>query len=216
MDRAATLRKEINAGALRKSQLDDFMATTEDAGDLVFGNLNRAADLLDDFKQTAMDQATSQPRLIELGPWLEQLAHSLSPQFAASRIHLQLQAEPGLWLETLPGPLGQVISNLVSNARVHAFDENREGLIRVEAAASGEGLRLSVSDDGKGMSEAVQARIFEPFFTTRAGNGGTGLGLHIVQSLVEQTLGGQLSVDSQPGAGSRFIVNLPPGKAAGA
>lgn len=216
MDRAATLRKELSAGALRKSQLDDFVATATDAGDLVFGNLNRAANLLDDFKQTAMDQATSQPRLIELAPWLEQLAHSLSPQFVGTRIRLQLQAEPGLWLETLPGPLGQVISNLVNNARLHAFDETCEGVIRLEAAASAEGIRLSVSDDGKGMSEAVQARIFEPFFTTRAGSGGTGLGLHIVQTLVEQTLGGKLSVDSQPGAGSRFIVSLPSGKSVSA
>ena len=59
------------------------------------------------------------------------------------------------------------------------------------------------------MSEAVRARVFEPFFTTRRGQGGSGLGMHVVYNLVTQLLKGQIHVDSSPGAGTTFDIVLP-------
>ena len=209
LERGAELRSALADGSLRRSALNEHLEIVDEAASLVHGNLERAANLLNDFKLSAMDQATSHRRSVDLQDWLQGLAHSLSPQFRGGPLRLEVEVEPGLQLDTLPGPLSQVISNLVSNARIHAFDPDEEGCVKIIACRSGERISLRVEDNGKGMAAEIQQHVFEPFFTTRADAGGTGLGLHIVQSLVEEALGGTLSVDSTPGKGTRFVIDLP-------
>ena len=104
----------------------------------------------------------------------------------------------------------QVLANLVQNAWVHGLQGRASGRIRIEASAlEGEQFALSVSDDGKGIAPHLQDRVFEPFFTTRLGQGGSGLGLHIVHNLVTQLMGGQIRVQSQEGKGTVFELLLP-------
>ena len=69
-------------------------------------------------------------------------------------------------------------------------------------------MRISIADDGPGMTESVMAKVFEPFFTTKDVGEGTGLGLSIAYSIVEKH-GGRITVESLPGAGATFHVTLP-------
>jgi signal transduction histidine kinase len=102
-----------------------------------------------------------------------------------------------------------VVTNLVMNSVVHAYDDGVSGRITLTAAARNGGVRLRYSDDGRGLPDDVRQHIFDPFFTTRRTQGGSGLGLHIVYNLVTQRLGGTITVESTPGAGTRFTVDIP-------
>jgi signal transduction histidine kinase len=115
-----------------------------------------------------------------------------------------------LMMDSYPGPLGQVIANLVNNAIMHAFDGRSEGKVELVAEyEKSDWIALHVRDDGNGISISNQERIFDPFFTTKMGIGGSGLGLHIVHSIVSEILGGRIAVSSQEGRGTCFTLSLP-------
>jgi signal transduction histidine kinase len=123
---------------------------------------------------------------------------------------VQVDIAPHIEMDSYPGPLGQVIANLVSNAVMHGFEGRESGSVALTAAPAGEGqICLLVSDDGIGISPEVVDRIFDPFFTTRLGRGGTGIGLHVVWNAVTAVLGGTVTVASTPGRGTTFRIMLP-------
>lgn len=209
-EKQRSLSLSVSAGSLKRSDLEAFLATGEEAYSLVERNLERARELLAAFKQLALDQATSQQRSIDLLDWLGQFTYTLSPSLAAGGHHVLVDVPAGLTIKTAPGLLGQVIANLVSNAVTHGFDGRTGGIIRISAARSDDGwIELVVADDGAGISASDLPRIFEPYFTTRAGKGGTGLGLDIVRGIVEDSLGGQIAIHSVQGEGTRFTIRLP-------
>jgi signal transduction histidine kinase len=102
--------------------------------------------------------------------------------------------------------LRQVVLNLIENSVQAGSEAGSE--VRVWAIAGPEELRLSVSDDGCGMDEVTRIRALDPFFTTRARQGGTGLGLYLVQTIVTEH-GGRVELASQPGKGTTVTVVLP-------
>jgi len=92
----------------------------------------------------------------------------------------------------------------------HAFPEGREGTIGIEVRASGvENVEILFSDNGRGMSLDVRRKAFDPFFTTRRDQGCTGLGLHIVYTIVTNCLGGRVNLDSEPDEGTKIRIVLP-------
>ncbi|MFN3965986.1 MAG: sensor histidine kinase, partial [Silanimonas lenta] len=163
--------------------------------------------------QVAVDRSSSKRRRFELAVVLREALSMLSPSLRGRAWRVETDLQPGIELDSYPGAIGQIVGNMVNNAALHAFPEDRPGVLRIQSRLEGEGaaseLVLSFEDDGVGMDEATRRRIFEPFFTTRMGRGGTGLGLHIVYNLVTQLLGGRIRVDSRPGAGTRFELRLP-------
>jgi len=135
---------------------------------------------------------------------------SLRPALKRSSISLTVEVPTGLQMDSYPGPYGQVLTNLVLNALVHAFPYRRSGSMTLAARPIGaEQVEIRFEDDGVGMSDDVQRRAFEPFFTTRRSRGGTGLGLHIVYNLITRRLGGRLRLDSELGRGTTFTIRLP-------
>ena len=103
-----------------------------------------------------------------------------------------------------------MLTNLLMNALLHGFDGAERGRVTVHCALLNETeAELSVNDDGRGMDESVRRRIFDPFFTTKLGTGGSGLGMHIVHSIVTNVLGGQIEVRSTPGQGTQMLMRLP-------
>ena len=198
------------ASGLTRSALDRFVGVVGEAGQIVERNLYRAAELIGSFKQLAVDQSSYQRRPFDLQDVVREIMLAMAPSIRRTPFRIIDEVPAGLVLDSYPGPLGQILMNLINNALIHAFDGRDSGqvLIRAETAEPG-WIVLSVADDGCGISAEHRKRIFDPFFTTRLGQGGSGLGLHVVFSLVVDLLGGRIDVDSTPGQGARFIVRLP-------
>jgi len=202
--------EEVRDGQVRRSKLDEFIAGSKEAAKQLVANLNRAADLIQSFKQVAVDRSHTERRLFDLAESTEQIVVSLRPALKRSAISLTVDVPPAIQMDSYPGPYGQVLTNLVLNSLAHAFPDRSAGTMRISARRIGtEQVEVQFADDGIGMSEDVQRRAFEPFFTTRRSRGGTGLGLHIVYNLVTRPLGGRLRLESEPGRGTIFVIRLP-------
>jgi signal transduction histidine kinase len=195
---------------LRRSRLDEFISRNRDAARQLVANLQRAAELIQSFKQVAVDRSHAERREFDLHEATEQIVASLRPALRKSRITVSIDIPSGIVLDSYPGSYGQVLTNLFLNAVHHAFPGEREGTIAIRAKLTDhEHVEVSVADDGVGMAPDVLRQAFDPFFTTRRSAGGTGLGLHIVYNLVTQQLGGRLVLDSKVGQGTTFRMTLP-------
>src|SRR5215217_2457104 len=201
---------ETESGAVRRSRLSAFVAGNRDAANQLVTNLHRAGELIQAFKQVAVDRSHADRRSFELKESIDQIISSLRPGLKKSQIRLVVDVPDGIVMDSYPGPLGQVITNLFLNAVNHAFPDGTNGTISIVARTSGaDQVHIVFRDSGAGMSEEVQRRAFDPFFTTRRGDGGTGLGLHIVYNLITRRLGGRIVLSSMAGAGTTFRINLP-------
>ena len=201
---------EVARGDLRRSSLNEFLDNSRDASSQLVANLNRAAELIQSFKQVAADRNYSDQRTFDLADLTEQVVMSLRPGLRKRNLTLNVDCEPDLIMNSYPGPYGQVLTNLFLNAVSHAFPDGRPGMVDIQARESGrDNVEIIFSDNGCGMSLDVRRRAFDPFFTTRRDQGGTGLGLHIVYSIVTNRLGGRLDLESEPGGGTRIQIILP-------
>jgi len=209
VDQERNFRARMATG-LSRSALNHFVEAVRENSDILQRNVQRAAELISSFKQVAVDQASYQRRGFALDEVVREIALALKPRLRHSLATLEISIAADLRLDSFPGPLGQVLMNLIHNALVHAFDGRTAGCIRIESLPASPGrLGLRVSDDGNGIAPAHLSRIFEPFFTTRLGQGGSGLGLHIVYNLVTGLLGGTIAAHSIPGHGTEFLLELP-------
>jgi len=208
--KTALFAAEFESGSLKRSTLHDFLETSRDASSQLVANLNRAAELITSFKQVAADRNYSDQRSFDLGDLTEQVVMSLRPGLRKHNLALTVDCQPNLTMNSYPGPYGQVLTNLFLNAVAHAFPDGKSGEVDIKVREFGkDSVEILFSDNGCGMSLDVRRRAFDPFFTTRRDQGGTGLGLHIVYSIVTDRLGGRLDLDSEPGGGTRIQIILP-------
>jgi PAS domain S-box-containing protein len=208
--KTALFTAEVARGDLRRSSLNDFLEASRDASSQLVANLNRAAELITSFKQVAADRNYSDQRVFDLGDLTEQVVMSLRPGLRKHHLTLNVDCQPNLVMNSYPGPYGQVLTNLFLNAVAHAFPDGKPGAVDIQVRESGkDNVEIIFADNGCGMSLDVRRRAFDPFFTTRRDQGGTGLGLHIVYSIVTNRLGGRLDLDSAPGTGTRIQIILP-------
>ncbi|MGQ0801876.1 MAG: sensor histidine kinase [Pseudomarimonas sp.] len=205
-----TLLKTFEGGQLQRSQLEAHFTFSDEALRLLGRNLQRAAELIRTFKHVAVDRSSDGRRQFHLNEFIAELLPSLALLWKHRPVQLQVVCEPDLKLDSFPGALGQVLTNLVQNALLHAFPGDRPGQMKLLACADGDArVRIEFCDDGIGIPAEHLPRIFEPFFTTRRGHGGTGLGLQIVFNLISEKLGGSVQAFSDAAAGTRFVLNLP-------
>lgn len=201
----------VGEGALKRSDLEAYLATAAGSSELILRNLKRADHLVKSFKQVAVDQSSEQRRVIALAEYLDEILTSLQPRLKRTKHAVSVDCDASIQVNTFPGALYQVLVNLVINSLVHGFDEIEAGQVHLAVRCSEGQVEIDYRDNGRGMDEAVRARIFEPFFTTKRGQGGSGLGMHIVYNLVSQLLGGTVACESAPGAGVRFLIRFPQG-----
>lgn len=214
---ASTLRdasqdflRRAQDGGLRRSELQTFCEGNEASTLLLLRSLEQAANLIASFKQLAVDQTSDQRRRFDLAQTVEEVVMTLSSRIRREEHEISLQLMPGLAMDSFPGPLGQVISNLVLNAMLHGFEGRKGGHMRLLTQAQGpDRVLIEFTDNGSGIPPENLRRIFEPFFTTRLGQGGSGLGLHICYNIVHTLLGGSIRVQSVMGEGTRFVIELP-------
>jgi len=207
--RCANFAAQIVSGQVRRSVLAEFVDSCHDASNQLVTNLQRAGELIQSFKQVAVDRSYADRRTFGLKLATEQIVASVWLGLQRSRDSLSLEIPSDIVLDSYPGAYGQALTNLIINAVTHAFTDESEGHILIKARRLDKQVEITFSDDGIGIPEDVQRHVFDPFFTTRRSQGSTGLGLHIVYNLVTQQLGGKISLVSAPGKGTAIRMTLP-------
>jgi signal transduction histidine kinase len=202
-------REELAAGAMTEDSLDSFLDIVDQSLRIMTTNTQRAAALVRSFKQVAVDQSSGDIRSFNLGEYLHEVLLSLQPKLKGRPVRVQVECAPDLVLESYPGAVSQIVTNMVMNSLIHGFAEEQAGRIAIRAALEGDMVTLEYADDGAGMEPRTLAKLFEPFFTTRRGNGGSGLGAHILYNLVTGALAGTVRVESAPGQGLRYHLKFP-------
>jgi signal transduction histidine kinase len=197
-------------GGVTRKEFEQYIENARLSVDILSRNLHRAADIVTNFKQVAVDQTSSQRRSFLLAEVIAGNLLTLQPTIKRTPFVISQRIPADLMMESYPGPLGQVVTNLINNAILHGYEGRSEGLIAVSAQLSAQGwVTLRVEDHGVGIARKDLPRIFDPFFTTKMGVGGSGLGLNIVHNIVTEILGGRIDVSSEVGGGTRFTLTLP-------
>ena len=208
-DQMNQLQVAIADGQLRKSTLTDFMRDGASTAELVLKSCERASALVRSFKQVAVDQTSEQRRAFNLQALVNDVVTMLRPTFRHEPWQIDTDIPGTIECDSYPGPVGQVLTNLVQNAVVHAFEGRDHGHIRLTANCTNGMIEVCCEDDGRGMAADVLNHIFEPFFTTRLGKGGSGLGLSVSRNIAFGVLGGTLTVSSIPEMGTCFLLTFP-------
>ncbi|KJY86086.1 histidine kinase [Vibrio neptunius] len=208
-DVTSELNAAFAAQTLTSTQFETLMKRMSDGSQMLEHNLSRAAKLVKDFKQTAVDQVSEARSPFNVLQVLEALLASLHPETRKVPVAPRLSGDSSIVMTSLPGVLTQIISNLVMNSINHAFDDQPDAEIEIHFYAVDDSVVFEYRDNGSGVEESLHQKIFEPFYTSKRGLGGSGLGLNLVFNLVKQKLQGELKFNSQPGEGVLFILTIP-------
>jgi signal transduction histidine kinase len=197
------------AGSLTKSNLHNLIVRCKECTDILVSNLTRSAELISNFKEVAVSQSEINLNGFYLNSFLKEVVSSLRPQTRKYNVAFHLNIPQELEVVSYQGVFAQIITNFVMNSLKHAFNQEDSFNITISAEQINGELQLKYQDDGIGMTDDVIEKIFEPFYTTKRGQGGTGLGMHIVYNLVSQKLNGQISVQSSSGKGTCICISVP-------
>lgn len=203
------VQKLYSQRELAEDDFKQFLLALAEGINLVSHNLNRAANLVQNFKLTGAIQTSSEEEEFELNNCLDIIIKSLQPLLKQHTLSCHFANKEPIRLNSYPGAIAQIITNLVTNSLHHGFAAIEKGAINIHIAAHHGQVHLSYSDNGCGIATDIQDKIFEPFFTTARKTGGSGLGLSIVYNLVTQKLQGKINIESQLGVGATFIITFP-------
>ena len=203
------MQRDYDDRTLSQDVFEQTMTQAMAGVGMLQNNLDRAAQLISSFKLTVVSQVDDSLSDFEVMETVRTLLVSLQPVLRRVPVVPTLKGPAQLKVRSYPSALMQVLTNLMMNSALHAFEGVVSPEINIEVTDEKDQWTLTYHDNGVGVAPDVQQRIFEPFFTTRRGRGGTGLGLNIVYTLVTQRLGGRLEFWSDPAAGLRFRLDLP-------
>ncbi|WP_417466015.1 ATP-binding protein [Kordiimonas sp.] len=203
--------RAVKSGSIKRSDLNGFMEAVAEGTMVAERNLERAAHLIRSFKMVAVDQTADDVRELDVGAYICEVVDSLKPTLRKKGVRVSADHKPGLIMRTAAGDLSHILTNLIMNAALHAFEDQSTGEkeISVRAKKIRGNVQLEVSDNGRGIAKEIRDKIFDPFFTTARNKGGSGLGLNIVYNTVYQKLRGTIALEEAEGGGARFIIKLP-------
>jgi len=208
-EKTREFEQDVSRG-LKRSTLNNFTENVYSATDLLERNLSKASELILSFKHVAIDQTSSKRRYFDLGVTLHEVIATLRPTFKKTGHRLLEDFEEGIEMDSYPGPIGQIVTNLINNSILHGFADMTEGTMNLSCSReTKDWVKLVFADNGEGISNENIKQVFDPFFTTQLGQGGSGLGLNIVHNMVTGLLGGSIVVESEVGQGAVFIIMLP-------
>ncbi|HGY1339641.1 TPA: sensor histidine kinase, partial [Aeromonas salmonicida subsp. salmonicida] len=209
-ERVADFKLHIDSKQLSRSYLNEFTVNLDESMQLLQSNLRRASELIASFKQVAVDQSSEARYNFSLADNLHQVVVSLGHKLKKAQCEVDIQCDPKLSIFSFPGSFTQIYSNLILNSINHGFDNwDKPKKITIKVEQEGEELLINYSDNGRGIPPEILPRIFDPFVTSKRGQGGSGLGTHIIYNLVVQLLKGRISCVSEPGNGAQFHIRLP-------
>ncbi len=190
-------------------EISKYAKKIVEASSMVESNLERAAALLNSFKNVALDQMVEEKRLFNIRTNIEDTVNSLRPKYKRTDHTITIDCPEDLEIDSYPGAFSQITTNLIINSLIHGFENRTKGTIVIKVEKKQDTLFYTYRDTGKGMDEISMHRLFDPFYTTKRNRGGIGLGMHVVHNLITQTLKGRIEFDSKPGIGTEFVITIP-------
>lgn len=204
------IKQNFESGSLKKSTMSAYFGSIEKSSDMSTKALDRVITLLNNFKQVAADQVVEEARELNIVHYIDEVMDTLSAEIKRKHIDYQYAGMSKMYITTIPGIFAQILTNLVTNAISHGFENKENGVIKIVVnQLNNGGVAIEFSDDGCGMTQDVIDKIFDPFFTTKRNHGGTGLGMNIVYNLITTKLGGGISIKSTEGEGTTITITLP-------
>lgn len=203
------IKKEYESDNMSKDEFEQYLDTSEELATMIYINLERTAHLVRSFKQVAVDQTNEEKRKFNFKYYLEEILLSLNSVIKKTNIKVEINCAEDIVIDSYPGAYSQIFSNLILNSIKHGYTEKEKGIISIEIIKEEDVLTAIYKDDGKGVSKENLSKIFDPFFTTCKDNGGTGLGLNIVQNIVIDKLKGKIECRSEEGKGIIFDIITP-------
>ena len=200
-------RLKTTAGSFSDEQLDRSVSDVSESHELLMRNIARASELVASFKTVSAGQTGDRIEEFDLRAFVDDVLMSHRQQM--KRHVVTVRAPESIIIRSYPGVFSQILGNLINNSAIHAFGDGRKGNVSIDIERNDGRLLIRYRDDGEGMTEEVSRRVFEPFFTTKFGEGGSGMGMYIVYSLVTGRLAGEVTCTSSPGAGVDVKIDVP-------
>tara|TARA_R110000744_G_scaffold358514_1_gene465599 strand:+ start:196 stop:1701 length:1506 start_codon:yes stop_codon:yes gene_type:complete len=199
----------LKANKVRRADLNKFEKEVHECLNILLPSLDRAVNLIQSFKQVAVDQTSEARRTFLLSEIVAEIVLTLHHKIQRTDIKFEYWIDKDIEMDSYPGPLGQVITNLFNNAIIHGFESTNSGVICLTAKQNSSTVTIKVEDNGKGIPKELIDKVFEPFFTTKLGEGGSGLGLNIIFNIVVSLMGGKIKVESELETSTCFTLDLP-------
>lgn len=171
--------------------------------------LYNAVTLVKSFKDISVDQHFEDQREFNLKQYVDSIIFSFQTQLNDKQVKVVNTINDSIVLDSYPGIFSQIFSNLILNSIKHAFEEGKDNAINISMELTDQFI-INYQDNGEGVSSENEKKIFDPFFTTKRGQGGSGLGLHIIYNLITQRLGGTLKLMKVTPHGLGFNIILDP------
>jgi len=203
------LQKNYTAGCMTETQFNEFMVDSNEMMTAVVESMHRAAKLIKSFKQVAVSQSHDEKQFFNLYEYVQSVILSLGNMTKKKEVTITTSIDKELNISSYPGFFSQILTNLIVNSVVHGFDDKSIGEIKISAQCQKGYLTLHYFDNGCGMNEEQQKRLYEPFYTTRRGDGGSGLGMHVVYNIIRQKLNGNIICQSTLHQGVTFDISIP-------
>lgn len=208
MEKNKQVKTSFNNHTLSSEGMRGYIEAVDESLEIIMTSMQRSTEMVNNFKMVAVDVSSEKLRSFTLHDYLSRVINSLTPEIRKTR-HIVEVTGDDLLIESYPGALSQVITNIIMNAMIHGYDKGQKGNILIRTVLDGSNVHINCSDDGKGMTTESLKKVFEAYYTTRDGEGGSGLGTSIIQQLVTETLQGQVSCSSELGTGTMFTITLP-------
>ena len=208
-ERLNNLKTSFEEKSLTTKNMENFINEAEQTANLLLTNLNRASELIASFKQVAVDQTSETERDINLNDYIRDIIKSLKPSFKHNNHEIVVSCPEDLYIRCAPGAIAQIVTNMIVNSLVHGFEDTNDGKITLDVSTDNNTIEMRYRDNGKGLSNDDLDKLFDAFFTTKRGEGGSGLGTHIMYNLVTQSLSGHIEAQSKPGDGLQYTIRFP-------
>lgn len=208
-DRLTEIKRLFDNKTLKSSQLKKFLNESQENIAIIFRNLERAAGLISSFKKVAVDQSNNDEVSVVIGDLINEILLTLAPRLKKHSCEIKIDCPKDLRVVTKSGAIYQVLINLIMNSIIHGFEDKADGVIRISVNMVSQQINLNYQDNGKGISPSLRHKVFDPFTTTKRGEGGSGLGLHLVYNLITQALGGSIQLIDDETQGATFEIYFP-------
>lgn len=206
--KATEFNKLAMEGKITQKAIEKFASIALESTSLISNNLYRSAELINSFKQVAVDQSTEDKRKFNLKDYIEEILQSLNPRIKRTNHTIKLNCPDDIVINNYPGAFSQIFTNLIMNSIIHGFEDSMNGAINIDIYTEMQHLIIKYNDNGKGMTKNVLNQLYDPFYTTKRGSGGTGLGMHITYNIITRKLNGLIECTSIVGQGTTFDIKL--------